>query len=96
VNGGFGKGAIGNILFGMKRITGLIWITFIDLLRTISSFLVYSHAPGYVDMIQDKQFVYTNAASSIIAVLLGLYLLKSGKFFIRMSLKSIASRTDED
>lgn len=72
----------------------VIYIT--DLMQLISSWFVYSHAPVYVDMIKEKQYVYTNAASTITAVLLGFYLLKSGKIFIRLGFKSIEPRSDED
>ena len=60
-----------------------------DLLRTASECFVYLNAPPYFEMFRERQFTYLNAASSIGGVLLGIYLLRSGKVFIRMGLKGI-------
>jgi len=59
-----------------------------DLLRTISAYIVYVSAPPYFDLFQERKFTYLSAASSIGGVLLGIYLLRSGKWFIRMALKT--------
>ena len=67
-----------------------------DLLKTLSAFFVYLNAPPYFDMLQQRQFTYTNAASSIGGVLLGIYLLRSGRVFIRMGLKDIRTEPDND
>lgn len=67
-----------------------------DLLKTLSAFLVYLNAPPYFDMFQQRQFTYTNAASSIGGVLLGIYLLRSGRWFIRMGLKAIQKNPNGD
>lgn len=60
-----------------------------DLLRTASAFFVYLNAPPYFDLFRESQFTYLNAASSIGGVLLGIYLLRSGRVFIRIGLKGI-------
>ena len=60
-----------------------------DLLRTASAFFVYLNAPPFYDLFQEKRFTYLNAASSVGGVLLGIYLLRSGRVFIRMALKGI-------
>jgi hypothetical protein len=60
-----------------------------DLLRTASAYFVYLNAPPFYDLFREKQFTYLNAASSVGGVLLGIYLLRSGKVFIRMALKGI-------
>jgi hypothetical protein len=67
-----------------------------DLLRTLSAYFVYLNAPPYFDMFQQRQFTYTNAASSIGGVLLGIYLLRSGRWFIRMGLKAIQKKPNDE
>jgi len=67
-----------------------------DLLKTLSAFFVYLNAPPYFDMFQQRQFTYLNAASSIGGVLLGIYLLRSGKWFIRMGLKAIQTKPNHN
>jgi len=67
-----------------------------DLLKTLSAFFVYLNAPVYFDMFQQRQFTYINAASSVGGVILGIYLLRSGKWFIRMGLKSIQKKPNGD
>jgi len=67
-----------------------------DLLRTLSAFFVYLNAPPYFDMFQQRQFTYLNAASSVGGVLLGIYLLRSGEWFINMGLKSIQKKSNDE
>lgn len=68
-----------------------IYITIIylpELLSTISSYYTYSNAPPYYNLMQERQFAYSTAAENISGVILGLYLLRSGKFFIQLGLKN--------
>jgi hypothetical protein len=58
-----------------------------DLLKTASAYVVYRNAPPFFDMFQQRQFTYLNAASSVGGVVLGIYLLRSGRWFIRFGLK---------
>jgi hypothetical protein len=67
-----------------------------DLLKTLSAFFVYLNAPTCFDMFQQRQFTYPNAASSIGGVLLGIYLLRSGRWFIRMGLKTVQTKPNDD
>ena len=67
-----------------------------NLLKTASAYVVYRNAPAYFDMFQQRQFTYLNAASSVGGVLLGIYLLRSGRWFIRMGLKAIQTKTNLD
>jgi hypothetical protein len=67
-----------------------------DLLKTASAYIVYVNAPPYFDLFRERQFTYLNAASSIGGVLFGMYLLRSGRWFIRMGLKSIQTKTNND
>ncbi len=62
----------------------LIVIYFPDLLKSISGYFIYTNAPKYLELFQEKKFTYFNFAPSVGAILLGLYLLKSGKIFINM------------
>jgi hypothetical protein len=59
------------------------------LLRTISSYFVYTNAPGGFDMMHERQFSYLNAASSIWGVAFGLYLLIGGKYIVNLALSKI-------
>lgn len=61
---------------------------FPDLLRTISSYIVYSNAPMVFEMRSEKQFAYLNAASSICGVVFGVYLLVGGKYIVKLALSS--------
>ena len=74
----------------------LIISYFPNLLRTISSYIAYSNSPKYLDMFQEKNFSYVNAASSIWGVACGIYLLRGGKLIEKLALKSISRPTDTD
>ena len=68
-----------------------------DLLRSLTGYFVYRNAPKYfTDIYKQRQLAYGDAASSIGGVLLGIYLLRSGRWFIRMGLKSIQTKTNND
>jgi hypothetical protein len=67
-----------------------------DLLKTVSAYIVYVNAPPYFDLFRERQFTYLNAASSIGGVLLGMYLLRSGRWFIRMGLKAIQTKPNHN
>lgn len=62
---------------------------FPDLLRTISSYIAYTHAPKYFDMFQERRFSYVHAASSLWGVGCGYYLLSGGKFIEKIALQSM-------
>jgi len=67
-----------------------------DLLKTISSFITYTHAPQYFNTFREQGFTYVHAASSIGGVLTGLYCLKSGKLFIRWAMQSLQTTDSID
>ncbi|MBI4708352.1 MAG: hypothetical protein HY761_10600 [Candidatus Omnitrophica bacterium] len=67
-----------------------------DLLKAISSFVAYTHAPQYFNMFREQGFTYVHAASSIGGVLTGLYCLKSGKLFIRWAMQSLKTTDSID
>ncbi|MDH4230818.1 MAG: hypothetical protein OEW04_02185 [Nitrospirota bacterium] len=62
---------------------------FPDLLKTISSYIAYSNAPKIFNLMQEQQYTYVNAASSIWGVGVGLYLFRGGKFIVSMAMKSL-------
>ena len=72
----------------------LIVSYFPDLLRTISSYFVYTNAPGVFDMMREKQFSYINAASSIWGVVFGIYLLIGGKYIVNLALGKIPANKE--
>ena len=72
----------------------LIISAFPDFLRTVSGYLVYTHAPKYYEMNREKSFVYLNALPSIGTLILGFYLLIGGKFFLRIGLKQESPTSD--
>ena len=58
------------------------------LLKVISSFFIYMNAPRYYDPTQEKMSIYLNGLPSIGTVILGLYLLKSGKIFFKIGISN--------
>ncbi len=74
----------------------LIFTYFPTLLRTISSFLTYTHAPKFFTMFQEQQFTYVNAASSIWSVLFGIYLLRGGQFIVKIALQTLPNRIKQE
>ncbi len=67
-----------------------------DLLKTVSAYIVSVNAPPYFDLFQERKFTYLNAASSIGSVLLGIYLLRSGRWVIRVGLKTIQAKPNHN
>lgn len=68
-----------------------------DLLRSLTAYFVYQNAPKYFsDIYQQRQLTYRNAASSIGGVLLGIYLLRSGRWFISLGLKAIQKKPNDE
>lgn len=75
----------------------LLVLSIPDLLESLTAFFVYQNVPKhFTEVLRLRQATYGNAASSIGGVLLGLYLLMSGRWFISMGLKAIQKTpTDE-
>ncbi len=53
--------------------------------EVLSSFWVLHNAPKYMEMFQERQYVYYNFLPSMVGMLLGVYLIRSGKFFIKIA-----------
>ena len=55
-----------------------------DLIKSISSYLTYSNAPKIFDFITQQRYAYTNFFPSLIAMVLGIYLLRDGNLFVKL------------
>ncbi len=68
-----------------------------DLLRSLTGYFVYRNAPKYfTDIYRQRHVTYGDAASSIGGVLLGIYLLRSGRWFISLGLKAIQKKPNDE
>ena len=63
-----------------------------DFIRSISSYFTYSNAPGVFNFAAHQRFVYTNFFPSIVAILLGIYLLRDRNLFVKLG---FSKREDE-
>jgi len=52
-------------------------------LQTITSFITVKTAPPIFEMLNQNQYLYQNAFSSIFSVCLGVYLVKKGELFLK-------------
>ena len=83
------------LLLFIKMLGLFLVISYIpDLLRTISSYITYTNAPKIFNLMQEQQFTYLNAASSIWGVGAGIYLFKSGNFIVKMCMKSLSVKKE--
>lgn len=55
-----------------------------DLIKSVTSYLTYSNAPKILNFFTQQQFAYTNFFPSIVAIVLGIYLLRDGNFFVKL------------
>jgi hypothetical protein len=68
-----------------------------DLLRSLTVYFGYRAAPRhFTDIYERRYLTYGNVASSIGGVLLGTYLLRSGRWFISLGLKTIQKEPSEE
>jgi hypothetical protein len=68
-----------------------------DLLASLAVFFVYQNIPRhFTELLQHQQLAYGKAASSIGGVLLGIYLLRSGRWFIRLGLEALQQKKSND
>jgi hypothetical protein len=75
----------------------LLVIYIADLLRSLTGCFVYRNAPKYfTDIYRQRYVTYGDAASSIGGVLLGIYLLRSGRWFISLGLKAIQKKPNDE
>ncbi len=71
---------LGLKLLGMYSIVSYI-PQFLDVLST---FVIYSNSPKYMNTEHMREYVFVKALPTIAAIVLGLYLVKSGQVFIRI------------
>jgi hypothetical protein len=84
------------LLLFVKMLGLFLMISYIpDLLRTISSYVTYTNAPQMFNLMQEQQFTYLNAASSIWGVVVGIYLFRGGNFIVEQSMKNITGKQDK-
>ena len=74
----------------------LIVSYFPDALKSISSYFTYKNAPPAFNLFQEKQYVLVNFAPSIVAVVFGFYLVKSGQVFVRLAFRPSAPPHKDD
>ncbi len=68
-----------------------------DLLKSLTGYFVYRNAPKYfTNIYQQRHLIYGDAASHIGGVVLGIYLLRSGRWFISMGLKAIQKKPNDE
>ena len=68
-----------------------------DLLASLAVFFVYQNVPRhFTEFVQQRQFAYGKAASSIGGVLLGIYLLRSGRWFISLGLNALQKKPNDE
>jgi hypothetical protein len=68
-----------------------------DLLASIAVFFVYQNVPRYfTELLQQRQLAFGKAASSISGVLLGIYLLRSGRWFISLGLEPVQKKPNDE
>jgi len=72
----------------------LIVSYFPDVLKSISSYFTYRNAFPTLNLFEDKQYALVNFGPSIVGVVFGFYLLKSGQVFVRLAFRSDAPTTE--
>ena len=60
-----------------------------DLIKSVTSYLTYSNAPKVLDFITQQRYASTNFVPSLTAIVLGVYLIRDGKFFVNLGFKKI-------
>ena len=64
------------------------------LITSVTSYLTYSNAPKVLDFITQQQYASTNFVPSLVAIVLGIYLLRDGKFFVNLGFQKIENQSD--
>jgi hypothetical protein len=71
-------------LLGMYLI--IIYIPYF--LDVLSRYIVYINSPKYIDMTDTRDFLLMTVSPTVGAIILGIYLVKSGDFFSKIGLRS--------
>lgn len=75
-------------ILGMYLI--IIYIPY--LLEVLSRYIVYINSPKYIDMTDTRDFLLMTVSPTVGAIILGIYLVKSGNFFSKIGLGSIQKK----
>jgi hypothetical protein len=62
----------------------LIAVYLPDLIKSVTSYLTYTNVPKFLNFITHQQYAYLNFFPSLAAIVLGIYLLRDGKFFVKL------------
>lgn len=60
-----------------------------DLLLSITSYFTYSNAPKVLDFLTQQQYAHKNFLPSAVAIVLGIYLIRDGRFFVNLGFRKI-------
>ena len=55
-----------------------------DLIKSVTSYLTYTNVPKVVNFITQQQYAHMNFFPSLVAIVLGIYLLRDGNFFVKL------------
>jgi hypothetical protein len=66
-----------------------------ELLRSLSYYITQRIQPMY-NLLTEQQFTYLNAAANIWGVIVGIYMLKGGRFIAKVALKTFPHSQHED
>lgn len=74
----------------------LIINNFPDFLKSITSYFTYTNAPNIYDLFRERQYAYVNFIPSLGGLLFGLYLLKSGEYFVIIGLGKASNKEETE
>ena len=57
------------------------------MIKSITAYFTYSNAPEVFSLLTQRQYTSTNFLPSLVAIVFGIYLLKSGNFFIHLGFR---------
>ena len=66
-----------------------------DLLLSITSYLTYSNAPKVLDFLTQQQYAHKNFIPSAVAIVLGIYLVRDGRFFVNLGFRKLQNNKDD-
>ena len=83
-------------VLGLKLLGVYSIVSYIpQLLEVLSTLVIYSNSPKYVDTRYMKEYIFANALPTAAAIILGFYLVKSGQVFIRIGFAGVREGKSE-
>ena len=73
----------------------LIANNLIALIKSVTNYLAYSKAPSVLTFINEQRFSSSNFLPSLVAILLGIYLLRDGNFIINLGFSKNGNSIEE-